>query len=183
MCPPEIHIEGEVLPRKAVHEAGHAVVAAELSDDPVRIEDGLGTTDEGFSTDAMCICDWKRGANESLDHLFERRIAHIYGSAIAEAVFDAPDAVEARAIQLWHVSERFKGDRIKAERMFMEEMPSRSISPDRAKAIRSGAWEKAICSILMNRNGVVDVARDVHAKGSLSNEEIRALLKNSQQGS
>jgi hypothetical protein len=93
MCSPYITVAGEELPRKAVHEAGHAAVAALLSDDPVRIENG-GETSEGFAAYALCIHDWVQGDSEPIEDLFKRRIAGPFASAIAEASFEAPVAVE-----------------------------------------------------------------------------------------
>ncbi|MGD0548829.1 MAG: hypothetical protein ABR991_13580 [Terracidiphilus sp.] len=130
---------GEELPRKAVHEAGHAAVAALLSDDPVRIENG-GETSEGFAAYALCIHDWVQGDSEPIEDLFKRRIAGPFASAIAEASFEAPVAVEVYAEAPWVNSPRFQGDHAKVCCISTEEMPKRGITPAGSAAIRKAAW-------------------------------------------
>jgi pentatricopeptide repeat protein len=175
MCSPNIQIDDLSLPRHSVHEAGHAVVAAVLSNDPVCIEVGSSFTDEGHRADAMCVSDWKQEDNESVEHLFERRIAVLFAATIAEAYFEEPAQFESRALNLWMSGYGARGDHAKVCRICAEEMPSCGIVMDGQK-IRTKAWSIALSTVQKNALDIAKVAKASHSKGSLTNEEIRALL-------
>jgi hypothetical protein len=165
------------LPRKVVHEAGHAVVAAMLSDDPVRIEVGTNTTDEGHSTDAMCTVDWKQGEHETPYELLRRRITYLYAAIIAEASFEAEEDIGDHADSLWTNSSGAVGDSETIARVRSEAKREGQVSETELQTVNEEAWNSAIRSVLENKSAIARVAKAFHNKGSLTNIEIRALLK------
>jgi hypothetical protein len=165
------------LPRKFVHEAGHAVVAAVLSNDPVRIEIGSNTTDEGHSTDAMCTVDWKQGEQETPYALLRRRITYLYAAIIAEASFEAEEDIGDHADSLWTNSSGAIGDSEMITRIRSEAKSEGQVTETELQTVNEEAWKSAIRSVLENKSAIVRVAKACHNKGSLTNIEIRALLK------
>jgi hypothetical protein len=176
ICPPYIQVNGKLLPRRFVHEAGHAVITAVTSDDPVRIDDGAAVTDEGMPAGAICTSDWKLGPNEMPRELFLRRIASIYAAVMAEAICECPGDFENESEKLWYENEAARGDQCKIDRICREEMPDSNIMEEDRQTIRAEAWRLAGGLVKLHSQEIKEVAKELHRKGSLSNVEIRRIV-------
>jgi len=176
--PKEIVVNAVSLPRKYIHEAGHAVTAATLSTNHVSLCDQPDFTDEGIQADAMCIIDPAQGEHEPIQLYFERRIAAIYAGVFAEALFEvANETFEAYARYLWENVDKTDGPVV--ERISICEMPEHRIHAEDALAIRGKAWNRARQTIADNKESIARVAIAFHESGRLTDSDIRALLTTS----
>jgi hypothetical protein len=169
-------IDDTEVPRMMVHEAGHAAVAAASSSNSVGITIGADYTDEGEKADAICTTQWKRGESETTYELYQRRIATLYGSAFAEAILEAEDTFKERALELWTSDERFKGDALKLGAIRDEARAEGHLSASELAAINADAWAIAQDTVRTHRKGISELAKVLHSKRALSDEEIRAVL-------
>jgi hypothetical protein len=176
MCSPNIQVGDLSLARKFVHEAGHAVVAAMSSVDPVSIEIGRNVTDEGHKTDAVCVVDCKPGENETHRAFLKRRMTYIYAGIIAEASFEAEEDIEEHAYSLWNNTGAV-GDSETIARIRGEAKRDGHVTEAELQTVNEEAWKSAIRSVLENKPAIARVAKAFHNKGSLTNIEIRALLR------
>ncbi|MGD1156101.1 MAG: hypothetical protein ABSA41_09755 [Terriglobia bacterium] len=173
--PKDIVVNGVSLPRKYIHEAGHAVTSATLSTDPVSLCDQPDSTDEGKQTAAMCIVDVFPGEHEPIKLFFECRIAAIYAGVLAEAFFEVGDETfETYALRLWENID--ETDSVRVEKISICDMPKHDIHAEDALAIRKKAWNRARQTIPDNKESIVRVAIALHESGCLTDAEIRALL-------
>ena len=173
--PKEIVVNGVSLPRKYIHEAGHAVTSAALSTNPVSLCDQPDTTDEGEQADARCIVELWKDEHEPFELWFEHRIAAIYAGVLAEAFFEVGgETFEADALCLWENVD--KTDSAKVENICICEMPKHDIHADDTLAIRKKAWNRARQTIPDNKAGIVRVAIAFRESGCLTDAEIRALM-------
>jgi hypothetical protein len=175
MNPPTyICVDGASIPRKYVHEAGHAVTGAALSTGPVSLCDRPALTDEGNQADAICSIDWPRGKHEPIEPWFESRIAAIYAGVLAEASFEVPnEAMDKYALCLWEYVDQTDGPKV--EQMSVCEMPEHGINDEEGLEIRKKAWNRARQTITENKEHVARVAIAFYESGCLKNVEIRAL--------
>ncbi len=170
-----IVVNGVLLPRKYIHEAGHAVTSASLSADPVSLHAQRDLTDEGELADAICTIGWSRSHDEPIKPWFERRIAAIYGGVLAEALFEVGDeAIEKHALRLWECFDQT--DNAKLDAITVCEMPLYGIGPEDASAIRKEAWKRARQTVADNKERIARVAIALREAGCLKNAEIRALM-------
>ncbi|MGO8735336.1 MAG: hypothetical protein ACLQVM_21370 [Terriglobia bacterium] len=173
--PKDIVVNGAPLPRKYIHEAGHAVISAALSTNPVSLCDQADTTDEGKKAEAMCTVELWKDEHEPFRLWFEHRIAAIYAGVLAEAFFEVADGTfETYALYLWENVD--KTDSAKVERICICEMPKHDIHAEDALAIRKKAWNRARQTIPDNKASIVRVAIAFHESGCLTDTEIRALM-------
>ena len=175
MVPIRIQVQGKLIPRKFVSDAGHAVVVARSSTDPVSLSDKPGYTNEGKAADALCTVDFSQGPNESLTAFFERRIAYIYAGAIAEAAFEVTDDDVERHV-LWLLEHDDDTDGPLVARICDFEMKALGITENEINSVRQNAWRSALSVVMENKDSIARVATAFHSRHELSNEQIRALL-------
>lgn len=174
MVPIHIKVHGKLIARKFVSDAGHAVVAARSSTDPVLLSDKRGYTNEGKPADALCTVDFSHGPSESLIQFFERRIAYIYAGVIAEAAFEVnDDDVESHA--RWLLEHEDNTDGPLVARICHDELKGLGIT-DNDAIIRQNAWRSALSVVMESKESIARVATAFHVRHELTNEQIRALL-------
>jgi hypothetical protein len=174
-----LNVDGLKMDSRFPHEAGHALVAALTSNDPVRICDGAHKTDTGHSANAICTVDFKRGDDETQRDLTLRRIAYHYGGVFGEAYFVCEtEHLESCVLRscaecLWRKGDGTKGDAAKVTEIHKE---NPCLTGDERKALNSEAWNKAAALVKANGSLLKEIAKRFCADGHLSNEQIRCMI-------